>query len=157
MNRDAIEAFFQAYVQAFVRGDVDGVAACWRFPATVSTSKGDRVLSEADVRENVEMLVGFYRSQRMVDARSKVSAVKPLARDEVRVTAIYELYDEAGGLIASWPNDYVLREEDGAIHVAVSFAEAEEAAWAARDIPFIDVGPEGEPILHNAVKMRSAR
>jgi hypothetical protein len=152
MTAEAIHAFFQRYVRAFVRGDVDGVVGCWGFPATISMPAGAVILDEPTFRKNTEALCGFYSRQGMADARVKVSGIHPLGRNVAGVTTDYDLYDSAGGLVAAWRNAYLLREGDGAIHAVVAVADAEIEAWAERGTPLLEAEVEGEPMLQGVIR-----
>ncbi|HVQ07318.1 MAG TPA: hypothetical protein VMS43_02680 [Allosphingosinicella sp.] len=135
MTSEAIQTFFDHYVDAFSRRDIDAVMSLWTFPATITTPAGSFVFDEPAFRTNTEALCRFYDRQGTVEARKRVSGIHELSPAVATVTTEDELYDEEGSLIAAWRHGYVLRETAQGIRAIVAVADAEIEGWAARGTP----------------------
>ena len=135
MTDEAVQSFFDSYVDAFNRNDVDAVMKQWTFPATISIPAATHVLDGAAFQKNTQALCDFYRRQGMVEARKRVSSIHHLGPNVANVTTEDVLYDADGKPIASWQHGYVLRETDGRIHALMAVADGEIEAWAARGTP----------------------
>jgi ketosteroid isomerase-like protein len=135
MTRDALQAVFDAYADAFVRQDADALSAAWMFPALISGPAGGTAFDEALFRRNLAAMFGFYTRQGVGQASARVGDIHSLGDHVVAANIHYALATADGAPIVAWETAYLLRD---AGHGPRSFAavfDGEVAAWAARGTP----------------------
>jgi hypothetical protein len=132
---EEIAAFFEAYAEAFSRGDAEAVCALWAFPAFFAARGKRAALDEAAFRANTEALLAFYRAQGMARAEKRLLAAEPLFDGLWLARTGDRLLDAGGAIIAEWEHAYLLSRTDGGLRAVAAMPDAELDAWQARGTP----------------------
>lgn len=132
---DGIAALFEAYAEAFSRGDSDAVTASWAFPAFFAARGKRAALDETAFRANCDALIRFYRAQGGVRAEKTVVSAEPLFEGLWLVRTGDRVRDRDGAAIAAWEHLYLVSRTETGLRVVAAFADAELDAWAARGTP----------------------
>jgi hypothetical protein len=135
MRLEEVEAMFDDYAAAFGRGDVEGVCACWAFPAYFAARGKRAALDEAAFRANTEALCRYYAARGVAEARKRVVALEPLLGGLAFVRTADRLLDAAGGVVAEWEHGYLLSATADGPRLVMAMPDEELDAWERKGIP----------------------
>jgi hypothetical protein len=127
---------WKQYETALQTGDMDALLPVFAEPCVVQTRNFVAVFeTRADMAQNNNALLAFYRSHGVSKVDLQISEVDPLHRHFVQMQVSYRLLDVDGGEIVAFTSIYNLKHEGERwlIHQVISQHEVD--AWAARGTP----------------------
>ena len=130
-----IHDFFDGYVQAFARGDIDGICARWDYPALLVFEGRQISLDQEAFRRNAVRLCAFYAERGMARAEKDIIGFVPLTKTTAAVRTRDRLYDATGTLMAEWEHAYLMSDTASGIKAAVALPDDEHRAWRERGTP----------------------
>lgn len=128
--QDEIAAFFADYVDAFARGDAEGLSALWEPVGLFPSPSGNFAMPREAFRDHCVTLMDFYRRQGVVRPLGELLSAAELFPDVAEARMAYRMLGEGDTLIAQWEHVYILRRNER-WRVSLTIADGEMAAWAA--------------------------
>ena len=128
---DEIAAFFDGYVDAFVRMDADALSALWEPVGLFPSPTGNFAMDRQTFRDHCVTLMDFYRAQGVVRPTGDLLSASELFPNVAEARMAYRMRGEGAEVIAEWEHVYILRRTDN-WRVTLTIADGEMAAWAAR-------------------------
>lgn len=135
MTAVQVHDFFEGYVRAFVDRDIDGICACWDYPAFLASGGRQVALDREAFRRNLVRLCAFYDSQGLARAEKSVIGFVTLTETTAAVRTRDRLYDAPGALIAEWEHAYLMSATADGLKVAAALPDGENRAWRERGTP----------------------
>lgn len=129
--QEEITAFFETYVDAFVRNDADALSALWDPVGLFPSPNGNFAMERQAFRDHCVTLMDFYRQQGVVRPEGTLLSADELFPDVVQARVAYRMQGADDDVIAAWEHVYILRRSDR-WRVSLTIADGEMAAWAAR-------------------------
>lgn len=129
--QDEIAAFFDSYVDAFARFDVDGVVALWEPVGLFPSASGNFAMDAETFRGHCVSLMDFYRGQGVLRPEADLLSANELFPGVGEARLKYRMLGADDALIAGWEHVYILRRTDR-WRVTLTIADGEMAAWTAR-------------------------
>ena len=133
--QEEIAAFFDRYVDAFVRSDADAVSELWEPVGLFPTPDGNFAMDRQTFREHCVKLIDFYRREGVARPEGQLLTATELFPNVAEARMAYRMWGDAGELIAAWEHIYILRRSD-CWRVTLTIADGEVAAWTARGAQF---------------------
>jgi hypothetical protein len=133
---DEIAVFFESYVDAFSRGDVDALCALWEPVGLFPTSAGNFAMDTQTFRGHLLKLMNFYKAQGVTRPEGSLLDATELFPNVAQARMVYRMLSHGDELIASWEHVYILRRKDG-WQVSLAIADGEMAAWGPRLSEFL--------------------
>jgi hypothetical protein len=127
---------WRQYGSAFQTGDMDALLPVFAEPCVVQTRNFVAVFeTRADMAQNNNALLAFYRRHGVVKVDLQIKEVDPLHRHFVQMQVRYRLLDADDVEIVKFTSIYSLKHEGERwlIHQVISQDEVD--AWAARGTP----------------------
>ncbi len=123
---DEIQDLFSRYAEALSSFNSAAVASFWSFPALSASGNSAKVFATREEFEDaLDKLLIYYASIRTNHLRAKVVYQKVLTERTKSVQVDYQIYNDAGKVIADWRHGYVLRLEDEGWRAITAFADEE--------------------------------
>jgi ketosteroid isomerase-like protein len=132
---DEIARFFDAYAEAFSRGDVDAVCGLWAYPAFFVARGRRAALDAAAFRANTEAILAAYRRFGAVRAEKRLLAADALFDGLWLVRTADRMIDAMGAEVAAWEHRYLLSRTEDGLRAVCAMPDGELDAWAARGTP----------------------
>ena len=112
---DAIREIFDRYNEAFLKVDVDAIAACYTIPSITIRGDGSLVTfdSQAALRSFFEGVARKYHDEGMRRTAYEMMGVKALGQAAKVVTLRWVMYDAADTEFRNWVQTYNLADRDG--------------------------------------------
>ena len=126
---------FDAYADAFGRGDAKAVAALWAFPAFFAARGRSAALDEASFRANAEALIAFYSKVGVRHFEKRVIGAEMLFEGLRLVRTADRATGSGGRALAAWEHLYLVSRTAAGLRVAAAFPDAELDAWDANGTP----------------------
>ena len=126
-----IEAFFQAYLDAFRRRDAAAIGELWDEVGLFPAPGGNFWMEQAAFRSHCETLLDFYRKQGVEEPTGALLSAEELFPGVAQARMSYAMLNADGRPVASWEHVYILRKTDGRWRVSLTIADDEMAAWKA--------------------------
>jgi ketosteroid isomerase-like protein len=127
--RSEIAAFFDAYVDAFARGDADALSELWEGVGLFPSPSGNFAMSRDAFRAHCVTLMDFYRRQGVVRPSGALLSASELFPNVAEARMAYRMEGEGGERIAEWEHVYILRRSDR-WRVTLTIADGEMARGA---------------------------
>lgn len=132
MTVPQVDAFFQDYVAAFTRRDIDRICAMWSYPAVMVFDGRQHVFDAAAFRDNAVRLCRFYSGQGMARAHKALVDLVPLTAGTAAATTDDTLYRADGTVLATWRHAYLLSEAGDRLTLVAAMPDDENRAWRER-------------------------
>ena len=133
---EALTAWCQSYIEAFMAWDADAIAGHWTFPAlTTQAGRSFTFKSAEHFAKNTDRLLGFYKAQAVAKVTRQLISAQPLHDATATMVVGDEMFEADGTRIAGWQAAYVLQRVDGTWKAVMAVADGETEAWAARGTP----------------------
>ena len=130
-----LDRLFDAYADAFGRGDAEAVAALWAFPAFFAARGRSAALDEAAFRANAEALIAFYATAGVRRFEKRVIGAETLFEGLRLVRTADRATGADGRVIAAWEHLYLVSRTAAGLRVAAAFPDGELDAWDANGTP----------------------
>lgn len=125
-----IAAFFDAYVDAFARGDANAITELWEPVGLFPSPAGNFAMDRQTFRDHCLTLLDFYRKQGVVRPTGELLSAVELFPGVAEARMAYRMAGERDETIAEWEHVYILRRAEG-WRVTLTIADGEMAAWSA--------------------------
>jgi hypothetical protein len=121
MSRTEVQAFFEAYRDAFNRLDGDAVAALWHTPSAITNTRSGEASAQltlwsadAPMRANHRALCDLYRGNGYRDARFEIVDCINLGAHHAFANVHWSLWRHDGSLLQEFRTGYnLLRTAEG--------------------------------------------
>lgn len=118
----AVNAFFDSYRAAFERMDAAAIADHFAYPSHIASDTGEVMLMPVAARDpwidQVEHLLGMYRSIGVAAARIRELRPTELSPGLVQAVVRWELLDGAGRALYDFVALYTLARVEGRLRIA---------------------------------------
>lgn len=123
LDEDGLRDFLEAYSRELVRGDLDGVAARYSYPAYVAGDvESIPVASPEDVRGAFAGSAEGYRERGMVEAVPEIRGIEELTDRLVWAHVRWSYLDARGEEVRAESYRYLLREAGNSCMICVVVA-----------------------------------
>jgi hypothetical protein len=129
-----VHTFFQDYVGAFVRQDIDQICFMWGYPAFMTFEGKQLTFDDEAFRNNAVRLCQFYAAQGMAYAEKDILALMQLTTTTAAVRTKDRMYKADGTILATWEHAYLLSETTHGMLIVAAMPDDENRAWRERNV-----------------------
>ncbi len=123
---------WRIYSSAFQSGDMRAIMPMFDLPVCIVTRAETRIFTEAaDLLQNNETLVAFYRHHGVVRLEAVITDVEPFHRHFALVKIAYTLMDAENRTVVNFATVYALKHKGERWLIHHIIAQDEVDAWAA--------------------------